>query len=192
MTDQPPHKTGYQPGDHQAMLVDVLRAHGVEHARAERMVSYVVAEARTARTTPRAGILDRVTEATAQHGLDMDRRDADGNNPCTCGVWTDDWDRHWAEIALTVLVPHLRDLREALDSLEKLIVTSSKDWGGEREGAWLYGVLVGWDCYDDHEHDDQCGGDAAMLEMAKDYQWPPGDIDRIRRYQAAVANLETP
>jgi hypothetical protein len=44
-----------------------------------------------------------IAEATAQHGLDLDERDADGNNPCTCGEWVENWDEHWADIALAAI-----------------------------------------------------------------------------------------
>lgn len=78
------------------------------------------------------------------------------------------------------------DLAEAFASLERLIVHSSRDWGLDRADAWLYAVLVGWDCEQDHEHDDICENGAAIEEMAKQHKWAPGDIDRVRRYRAAV------
>jgi len=78
------------------------------------------------------------------------------------------------------------DLAEALDSLNRLIVHSSRDWGLARADAWLYAVLVGWDCEENHEHDDVCENGEAIQEMAKQHKWLPGDIERVRRYREAV------
>ena len=45
----------------------------------------------------------RVAEVTAEHHLDESETNADGDNPCACGVYVDGWDFHWAEITLDAL-----------------------------------------------------------------------------------------
>lgn len=77
-------------------------------------------------------------------------------------------------------------LPDALDGLERIVATSSRDWGEYRVDAWLYGVLVGWDCEEDHEHDDTCGDGAAMDEMAAKHGWDAATVAKLRRYRAAV------
>lgn len=72
------------------------------------------------------------------------------------------------------------------ESLERVLTTSSRDWGAYWADAWLYGVLVGWDCKDAHEHDDVCGGDAAMREMAEQHGWSEDAVARLRWYRAVV------
>jgi hypothetical protein len=56
-------------------------------------------------------LTDRIAEATIKHGLDLDHTSADGDNPCKCGDWIDDWDAHWAELAVAVVQPELDRLR---------------------------------------------------------------------------------
>lgn len=73
------------------------------------------------------------------------------------------------------------------EGLNTLMVTSSRDWSGYAPDAWLYGVFVGWDCEDEHEvHDDSCGGNAVMGELAAEHGWSEETVARLRRYRAAV------
>ena len=94
------------------------------------------------------------------------------------------------ETALARLAPMFTGLND-------LIVTSSRDWGEYRVDAWIYAVLVGWDCEDDHEHGDDCDG--AMAEMTARHGWSDEAVAKARRYRAAVraaldgtGNGETP
>lgn len=77
-------------------------------------------------------------------------------------------------------------LPEMFGGLARMMSTASRDWGEYAPDAWLYGVFVGWDCEDEHEHDDICGGTAAMEEMAARHGWSPETVARLRRYRAAV------
>lgn len=60
-------------------------------------------------------LADRIAEATIEHGLDLDHTSADGDNPCKCGDWIDDWDAHWAELAVAIVQPELDRLRAELE-----------------------------------------------------------------------------
>lgn len=80
-------------------------------------------------------------------------------------------------------------LAAALDGLHTLIATSSRDWGPYRVDAWLWAVLVGWDCEEAHEHDELCEDGAAMREMADRHGWDEATVAKARRYRAAVRTL---
>jgi hypothetical protein len=60
-------------------------------------------------------LADRIAEAAIEHGLDLDHTSADGDNPCKCGDWIDDWDAHWAELAVAIVQPELDRLRAELE-----------------------------------------------------------------------------
>lgn len=77
-------------------------------------------------------------------------------------------------------------LAAMFEGLERMISTSSRDWGEYRVDAWLWAVLVGWDCEDDHEHDETCDDGAAMQEMAKRHGWDGVAVAKARRYRTMV------
>ena len=83
-------------------------------------------------------------------------------------------------------------LAAALDGLHTLIATSSRDWGQYRVDAWLWAVLVGWDCEEQHEHDELCDNGAAMTEMQRMHGWNDEAVAKARRYRAAVRVLTEP
>lgn len=74
-------------------------------------------------------------------------------------------------------------LPEVFESLELVLNRSSRDWGDYWADAWLYGVLVGWDCEGAHKHDDICDNGAAMREMAEKHGWDEATVARLRRYR---------
>jgi hypothetical protein len=78
----------------------------------------------------------------------------------------------------------LPTLAAALDGLDTLIATSSRDWGTYRVDAWLWAVLCGWDC-EETEHDATCTH-GAMEEMAERHGWDADTVAKARRYRAAV------
>jgi hypothetical protein len=88
-------------------------------------------------------------------------------------------------------VDQLRDdlatIAEALVSVGDAIAFSSRDWARNHRDAWVYGILLGWSCEDDHAHDDVCGHDAALTEMAGRHQWDAATVARMHRYRAALA-----
>ncbi|GGZ84119.1 hypothetical protein [Streptomyces rubiginosohelvolus] len=81
-------------------------------------------------------------------------------------------------------------LAAALDGLGTLIATSSRDWGTYRVDAWIWAVLVGWDC-EQAVHDETCTH-GAMEEMAGMHGWDAATVAKARRYRAAVRALATP
>ncbi|MFF7795575.1 hypothetical protein [Streptomyces sp. NPDC007991] len=83
----------------------------------------------------------------------------------------------------------LTEAANALQRLEEIITYGSRDWGSHRSDAWLYGVLVGWDCERDHEHDQACENGLAMLNLAARHNWGESTVARLRRSRAAVNSL---
>lgn len=82
---------------------------------------------------------------------------------------------------------------DVLDNLQRLIVHASRDWGAHGRDAWLYGVLVGWECEDNHEHDWICQEESVSLtDMASRFGWHEDYVARLRRYRAIVRALQTP
>ncbi|MFJ3084673.1 hypothetical protein ACIPJG_33655 [Streptomyces halstedii] len=81
-------------------------------------------------------------------------------------------------------------LAAALDGMATLITTSSRDWGTYRVDAWLYAVLVGWDC-EETTHDKTCVH-GALEEMQQTHGWDDAAVAKARRYRAAVRALTAP
>jgi hypothetical protein len=105
-----------------------------------------------------------------------------------------------SEVAATTYAQRAEELEDALirirplasmfDGLHTLLVTSSRDWGQYRVDAWLWAVLVGWDCEEQHEHNGHCNNGAAMQEMADRHGWDDVAVDKARRYRDAVRAVE--
>jgi len=83
--------------------------------------------------------------------------------------------------------PPPADLTEALTSLRRTLAFDSRDWAKDRADAWLYALLCGWGCEEDHQHDDICGGDTALEEVAHLHGWNEETVDRARRLRRAIA-----
>jgi hypothetical protein len=77
----------------------------------------------------------------------------------------------------------------ALASLRTVVACSSQDWGRSSGDAWLYGLVVGWDCEEDHVHndDDDCG--SAVPELAAEFGWDDEDVARLRAYRSVLLAL---
>lgn len=77
-------------------------------------------------------------------------------------------------------------ISEALTRVGIMMATDSRDWAIARSDAWLYGLFCGWD----DEDSDPSSGDA-MSEVAAVHGWSRADVERLRRYRAALrAHLE--
>lgn len=77
---------------------------------------------------------------------------------------------------------------EALTALADVLATDSRDWSRTRGDAWLYGVLVGWDCEDAHDHElEGCEG-AVLSEVADQHGWTAAQRSRLRELRQAIRN----
>lgn len=84
----------------------------------------------------------------------------------------------------------LRTLALMFDGLHGLIATSSRDWGEYRVDAWLWAVLCGWECEEDHVHDDVLCTPGTLEEIASIHGWDEAAVAKARRYRAAVRAVE--
>ncbi|MEU0937667.1 hypothetical protein [Embleya sp. NPDC005971] len=75
-------------------------------------------------------------------------------------------------------------VRDALESVGSTMASDSRDWGVDRRDAWLWGILLGWDCDDVHAHDETCIN--ALDEVAAKARFSPELVATIRRHRAAV------
>lgn len=81
-------------------------------------------------------------------------------------------------------------LAEVFENLELLCATNPRDWGARWDDAWLYAILVGWDC-EKTVHDGTCTH-GAMEEMAARYGWSAELVERLRGFRAAVRAVSVP
>ena len=75
----------------------------------------------------------------------------------------------------------------ALKSVTSRITTSARDFSDYGTDAWVYGIAVGWDCEEDHDHDGICGGAAALDEVAVRHGWNEAAVTRLRAHRKAYA-----
>lgn len=89
---------------------------------------------------------------------------------------------------------HLRSqlwtLAAMFEGFGRLLATSSRDWGQYAPDAWLYAVILGWDC-EQPVHDGTCTH-GAMEEMQQLHGWSDETVAKVRRYRAVVRTLTQP
>lgn len=81
-------------------------------------------------------------------------------------------------------------LAAMLEGFGNLLATSSRDWGQYAPDAWLYAVILGWDC-EETEHDEACTH-GAMEEMQERHGWSDEAVAKARRYRAVVRTITPP
>lgn len=75
---------------------------------------------------------------------------------------------------------------EALTALADILATDSRDWARSRGDAWLYGILVGWDCEEDHDHELEACAGGVLDEVADEHGWTPAHRSRLRELRQAI------
>lgn len=100
----------------------------------------------------------------------------------TCGNGFDRGCQCGAEAQQAEPAPH--ELASMFEGFARLLATSSRDWQPYRVDAWLYAVLVGWDC-EQATHDESCTH-GAMEETAAMHGWDADTVAKARRYRTAV------
>jgi hypothetical protein len=89
-----------------------------------------------------------------------------------------------------IATAELDALREALKACQNILVFHARDWGAGASDAMLWGILVGWECDDQHEHDEFCGADGgALAEVTVRHRWDQAAVARMRRLHRAVATI---
>ncbi|MEU9703035.1 hypothetical protein [Streptomyces sp. NPDC047981] len=69
--------------------------------------------------------------------------------------------------------------------LRSRMKTDSRDWAANQADAWLYAVLIGWDCEQQHDHTDDCA--QLLEEVAAKHSWSAERVARIRKFRATLA-----
>jgi hypothetical protein len=75
---------------------------------------------------------------------------------------------------------------EALEAVHRAMATDSRDWGQARADAWLYAVLVGWDCEEVHDHEYELCSAGAFDEVATRHGWTAAHRSLIRALRQAI------
>ncbi|MEV0691801.1 hypothetical protein [Streptomyces sp. NPDC050388] len=86
----------------------------------------------------------------------------------------------------------LARVREALASLHRTMAHDPRDWALDKRDAWLWGIVCGWECEAQHDHDVVCGRDNPLRQVAARHRWPNEDVERLKTYRRAVAALDGP
>lgn len=89
------------------------------------------------------------------------------------------------------------DVAEAIRQASRIMTCHSRDWSLDAADAWLYALLVGWDCeiaeHADGSHDPiDCGGPNHLENFAERFGWTEGGIAKLRAQRQAIAALDTP
>lgn len=96
----------------------------------------------------------------------------------------------WWSLSLTRTAParkaEMPPFAEVLAAMTRAMATNVRDWGTDRMDAFLWGVLLGWDCDEQHEHDEIDCSPGAMDEIAARHGWDTQQIERVRRFHRAV------
>ncbi|MYS16126.1 hypothetical protein [Streptomyces sp. SID4982] len=85
------------------------------------------------------------------------------------------------------------DLADVLEWLRSAVVSSGRDYAYNSSDAWIFGVLVGWECEESHEHGPTCKAETLLSTLAKTHGWREDYVARLREHRAIVrAALEGP
>jgi hypothetical protein len=95
------------------------------------------------------------------------------------------WNEQRAALAEgATLAAHLHN---ALLILRYKMAASSRDWSQDSDDAWLYAVLYGWDCEQQHEHTSNCR--ILLEQVAATHRWDTERVARIRKQRAVFAQV---
>lgn len=154
----------------------------------------VTAQPPADQTTDRAAILTEAADAVAKEREATDVNVAvyprwDGRQKLALSA-AERLLRRLAAEAPTTTKPDTETLAAMFEGFGRLLATSSRDWGQYAPDAWLYAVILGWDC-EQTEHDETCTH-GAMEEMQQRHGWSDEAVAKARRYRAAVRALTKP
>jgi hypothetical protein len=95
-------------------------------------------------------------------------------------------------VAYTMAVPALLGVQTALEHLRQRITLDSRDWSADKLDAWLWAVLVGWNCEntdEDHTHNDiDCAGDQGLWTIGNKHQIPTDQVIQAGQHRWWIAN----
>jgi len=71
----------------------------------------------------------------------------------------------------------LSDLLCPFDDLESVLALSPKDWSIDKNDAWIYGIVLGWD-------------DDSLKELKNTFRWDADTVDRLKALHEAFVKLK--
>lgn len=81
-------------------------------------------------------------------------------------------------------------MANVLQELRNMMAFSSKDWAEEKEGAFLYAVILGWDPGEDEPEEE-----SAMPEIAAKFNLSDEQVAKLRilhkEFQTVLSQLES-
>ncbi|MFI0233144.1 hypothetical protein [Streptomyces sp. NPDC017086] len=78
------------------------------------------------------------------------------------------------------------DLTVVLSWLQAAVAASQRDYANDPYDAYIFGVLAGWECEENHEHGPTCKGQTLMSTLAKTHGWREDYVARLREHRAIV------
>lgn len=95
----------------------------------------------------------------------------------------------------TTTVPALLGVRTSLEALRSRITADSRDWAADKLDAWLWALIVGWNCENTdpaHVHNDiDCDGDQGLWNIARAHDIPTDQTIRTGQLRWWIANAIT-
>lgn len=78
--------------------------------------------------------------------------------------------------------------KDALAALRLALTTDSRDWSLGRGDAWIYGILVGWDCEEVHDHEYEFCAGGALGSVAERHGWTAATVSQLKDLRRAIRN----
>jgi hypothetical protein len=102
-----------------------------------------------------------------------------------------------AEAERDALKAAIEGTAEAIHVAHRIMACSSRDWSLHADDAWLYALIVGWDCelpeHASGDHDPiDCSGPNHLESFAERFGWTEGGIAKLRKQRRALAALDAP
>lgn len=98
-------------------------------------------------------------------------------------------------VIYTKAVPALMGAATSLKALRERIAVDSRDWAADALDAWLWALLVGWNCEnrdDGHVHNDiDCAGDQGLWDIGRAHNLDTDQIIRAGNLRWWIANAIT-
>jgi hypothetical protein len=95
-------------------------------------------------------------------------------------------------VGYSLTVPALLGAKTALENLRTRITLDSRDWAADKLDAYLWAVLVGWNCENadpEHVHNDiDCASDQTLWTIADQHNIPTDQTMQASQHRWWIAN----
>lgn len=82
-------------------------------------------------------------------------------------------------------------IKATLKTLGRYVATDSRDWGQTPGNALLWAVLLGWDCEEEHVHDDDMCSSGTFQQIAQRHRWSAEFAETVQQMRRAVIGATT-